>query len=186
MVKAASSPKVKKKKWFTIVAPEFLKGTMIGESLADVPEKLIGKNILTTAGDILGNAKKYISVKLKINEIKTSTAHTIVKSMNVSSYYIQRKVKHDSKIGIKSDEKSKDGKSVGILVSAITVGRCFRTVETEVRNVLKKFVSEYIKKTISEAIIIDLLAGSMQNEAKKILHKIYPIRSVELEKVTID
>jgi len=185
MAKTSSALKVKKKKWFEIVAPEFLKGTVIGESLAESPEKLIGKCVITTAGDILGNAKKYINIRFKISEVKTSTAHTVVKSMVVSTPYIQRKVKHDSKIGIKSDETSKDGKKVGILCCAITVGRCFSTAESELRIELKKFISETIKKTNSEALIIDLLSNSIQNEARKLLHKIYPIRSVELEKITI-
>lgn len=130
--------KVKKKKWFEIVAPEYLKSTPVGESLAELPEKLIGKTVIATAADILGNAKRYINIKLKVNEIKTSTAHTIVDSIIVSAPYIQRKVRHDSKITAKSMEKSKDGKTIGILICAITDGRCFTTAASELRIALQK------------------------------------------------
>ncbi|VVB76234.1 30S ribosomal protein S3Ae [Candidatus Tiddalikarchaeum anstoanum] len=185
MAKVTSAQKVKKKKFFEVVAPEFLKGTTIGEALSETTEGLIGKTIVSTAGEVLGNAKKYINIRFKISEVKTSVAHTVVDSITVSAPYIQRKVKHDSKVDTKCVGVSKDGKKVGLLISAIAQGRCFTTAKSELRKVLQRLGNEAIKNTNSDALIIDLLSNMIQNDIRKQLHKIYPVRSVELEKITL-
>lgn len=180
------APKIKKKKWFEIISPSFMKGVAFAEALAESPEKLIGKTIITTAGTILGGGKRYINIKLKINEVKTSSAHTEVNSITVSAPYIMRKVRHNSKIAVKCTEKSKNNKKIDLKICAITNGRCVSTIKKEIRKILKNYVVEKIKNTSSDALIIDLLGDNIQRGIKKQLHKIFPMRTVELEKVVIN
>ncbi|PIU63470.1 hypothetical protein COX58_03325 [archaeon CG_4_10_14_0_2_um_filter_Archaea_38_6] len=186
MAKKAAKIKIKKKKWFEIALPKILKGEVFAEALAETPEKLIGRNINASLGDILSASKKHMNIALKINEVKTNTAHTRIKSISVNEHYLSRKTKKNSKISGRKITKTKDGVKVDLRLCAICTSHCLTTTKKEIRKKLEEFINNVVTKTKEEGLIMDLISNNIQLNAKKELHKIYPIRNVELEKLVIE
>lgn len=184
--KAIKKPKIKKKKWFEIVSPQLLKGEVIGEGYAESPEALIGRTINASLADIFkSGSKRHMSVKLKVDNVKTSTAHTIIKEIVVSAPYLFRKTRKNSKISGRFIGDSSDGVKLDVRVSAIAQGHCLTTAKKDIRKKLNESIEKFIKKTKKDGVIMDLINNNFQKKIKRGLHKIHPMRTVELEKIVV-
>lgn len=181
--KTTKKIKIKKKKWFEIALPQILKGNVFAESYAETPENLIGRTIKASLGQILSPTKRHMSIKLIIKTIKTSIAHTIIKSIEVSAPYILRKTRKNSKIGVKIAKEIADNVKVDLKVCAITKDHCLTTTKKEIRKILTEGVKKALKDIKKDALVMDLINGNIQNSIKNELKKVYPMKSVELEKV---
>ena len=63
--------KVKKKKWFEIVAPKLFDERVIGETTALEPDKLIGKPVLINLMALTNDPRKQnVSIKFNIESVK--------------------------------------------------------------------------------------------------------------------
>jgi small subunit ribosomal protein S3Ae len=176
----------KKKKWFEIALPSLLRGGVFAQGYAETPENLIGRTLNASLGDVLKTgSKRHMSVKLIVNSVKTSTAHTIIKSIDVSGPYLLRKTRKNSKISAKFVGPTSDGVNVDVRLCAIAHGHCLTTAKKEIRKVLGGFIEKRTKSTKKDALILDLINNNLQMKVKKQLHKIHPMRSVELEKIVI-
>ncbi|MDD4352855.1 MAG: hypothetical protein PHN56_00195 [Candidatus Nanoarchaeia archaeon] len=176
----------KKKKWFDIALPSSLKGEVFSQGFAETPEELLNKTMTISLGDVIGApSKKHINLKLVINAIKTSVAHTDIKALEVNPSFLLRKSRKNSKITAKSVGQTSDGFKVDVRLCAITNGHCISTAKREIRKILTEYLSKIIKESRKDAIISNLISNTIQANIKKSVHKIFPIRSVELEKVKI-
>ncbi len=174
----------KKKRWFDIALPESIKGEVFAQGFAETPEELIGKTMSISLGDAISSpAKKHINLKLAITSVKTSVAHTEIKSIEVNPSFILRKSKKNSKISAKVNGQTIDGKKMGVQICAITNGHCISTSKKKIRKVLADYLAKIIKESKKDALFLGLISNSIQAGVKKDAHKIFPIKSIELEKV---
>ncbi|MBN1923810.1 MAG: hypothetical protein JW791_03550 [Nanoarchaeota archaeon] len=178
--------RIKKKKWFDIALPAVLKGEVFTEGFAESAEKLIGRSIIVSLGDVLkSGSKRHLTAKLIVDNVKTSTAHTRVKNIDVSAPYLQRKTRKNSKVSAKVVGKTSDGVLIDLRMAAIANGHALSTAKKDIRKILVDYMNDVVSKTKKDGIIIDVISGKIQNSIKKDLHKVHPIRSVELEKLVI-
>jgi ribosomal protein S3AE len=176
----------KKKKWFDIALPSILKGEVFSQGFAETPEELINRTITVSLGDaISAPSKKYINLKLIISSVKTSVAHTDIKALEVIPSFLLRKSRKNSKVTAKAIGQTSDGFKIGITLCAITNGHCISTAKTEIRKRLMEYLSKIIKESRKDAIISNIISNSIQANIKKDIHKVFPVRSIELEKIKV-
>ncbi|MDD2678465.1 MAG: hypothetical protein PHG04_03900 [Candidatus Nanoarchaeia archaeon] len=176
----------KKKKWFDISLPANLNGGIFSQGFCEAPEDLIGRTINVSLGDAISSPmKKHINLKLKITSVKTSIAQTEVKALEVNSAYLLRKSKKNSKVSAKASGSSSDGFKIDASFCVITYGHCISTAKSIMRKTLKDYLLKTIKESKKDALIVGAINNSIALNVKKSLHKIFPVKSVELEKLKI-
>ncbi|MCW1297005.1 MAG: 30S ribosomal protein S3ae [Candidatus Parvarchaeota archaeon] len=179
MVKAL---KTKKKEWYTIHAPKVFNEIEIGETLADDPNKIIGRSIYTNISNLIGDfTKDYMKLRLKINEIKDHDAYTIIDSFMLATPYLLRLIRRrTSKLDIVEKVETKDNKKLVVKTWLIT----FRKTQAPKRTKLRKFFVTEIKKIAKEntydALILNIITGKIQKDLMNKMKVIYPLRHLEI------
>lgn len=184
--RVVAKQKGRKKNWYRVALPSILKNGIIGEALAAEPDDLIGRTVNTSLRGVLGPNYRHMNVKLVINDVKNAVAQTIINTINVDESYLYRKTRKNSKICTKWTGETKDGSSVSLRICAITYGFALSTVKKELRKELTNLMNDKIKKLKKDELINNLLNTGLQKDFKKVLHKIHPMKSVELEKLRIE
>ncbi len=149
MVKKQSSfKKIKKKKWYSIMAPRILGGRMLGESLVSDSADLKGRTITANLMNVLGEPKKQsINIQFLINRVKEGQALTEIIKYELSQSYIKRQIRRGrSKIEDSFLSKTADNKRVRIKPMVITNGKVFKSVETKIRLALRGYLKELFLK----------------------------------------
>ncbi len=82
------------KEWYDILAPSIFGSSEIGETLASEPEKLKGRVIETTLGDLINDfSKSHVKVLFKIKEVEDHEAKTEFVGHDMSREYIRGQVR---------------------------------------------------------------------------------------------
>lgn len=192
MVKKAKDTKSllkwKKKKWYKIIAPKSFREVVLGESLVIDPTALVGRTISANLMNITGNVRKQnINVKFEIASIETDKAVTVPLSYDTVSSSIKRLVRRKrDKIDMSPVYKSSDDIKFRIKPFIITRSNCANSIHTQMRKLVLLELFNYASKTTFEQIMLDTLAGKVQNELKNKIKKIYPIRNFEIRAMTVE
>ncbi|MHC1570020.1 MAG: 30S ribosomal protein S3ae, partial [Candidatus Syntropharchaeales archaeon] len=87
----------KTKKWYQIVAPEMFGRTVIGETPADAPEKLIGRAMEVTVGEITNDySKQNIKLRFRVEDVSGDTANTAFVGHQLTNDYIASLIKRQT------------------------------------------------------------------------------------------
>jgi small subunit ribosomal protein S3Ae len=192
MVKKAKDTKSllkwKKKKWYKIIAPKSFREVVLGESLVIDPTVLVGRTISANLMNITGNVRKQnINVKFEIASIETDKAITVPLSYDTVSSSIKRLVRRKrDKIDLSPVYKSSDDVKFRIKPFIITRSNCANSIHTQMRKLVLLEMYNYAIKTPFEQIMLDTLAGKVQNELKNKIKKIYPIRNFDIRAMTVE
>ena len=105
-----SKDKWKTKRWYNVMAPDMFNRQQVAETVADEPEKLIGRVAQVTVQDITNDfSKMHIKMKFKINDVRGAEAHTYFIGHDMTSDYVRRMTRRrKSKIDCIVDAKTKD------------------------------------------------------------------------------
>ena len=153
-------------------------------------------------GSIYGNETNIINRKLAVNannlpDIKTkpgfklgfrivssaeNTANAQLESLVLSREQVGRMIRHNSSKmeivrGIKINEKDCTIKTVVIINKSENKYRKFAREETN------NFIDGLAEKKDLKELILDVLAGKIQNQLHKKLSKIYPTRATEIRMI---
>jgi small subunit ribosomal protein S3Ae len=177
---------LKGKAWFKVLAPEFLGGKSIGETMAIDPETIKGRVINVSLVELDGETQKfYMKVFLKITSMDGTTAKTVFYGHDCTRDFIARIVQaRTTRIDTNDIVQLKDGK---LRVKAIAI--CMRPVASAVATAMRKAVSAKIAELASqqtlEEFVVSFLGGEMQNVVRREMNKVYPLRAFELRKTEI-
>lgn len=177
----------KKKEWYTILSPKVFGSTEIGETVSDLPKKVIGRILTVNAKELTGDFKKsHISIRLVVTDVNKDKAFTEVKGYSVSRPYIQRFLhKGMSPIDIIHDLKTGDGQKIRVKCMATINGK----VQAGKRKLIRdRFMSEMDKMmggmTLDNIVFI-ATTNRIQKELGSKLKKTYPLRFVEIKKISV-
>ena len=176
--------KWKAKVWYTVRAPPMYNGAVIAETLADEPEKLMGRVAEATLQDLTGDfSKMHIKMKFKVQAVRGNECATKFAGHELTSDYIRRltRRKH-SKIDSVIDVETKDGFKMRIKPMAVTDRRAQSSQEGEIRKlsiaVIQGAAQESDHATFIKAVVNGDLAQIIYNQARKV----YPLKRVEIRK----
>jgi len=183
--------KWKAKEWYTIIAPTMFNRTKIGETLADDPDKLMGRTIDVTLSDLTGDYKyMHIKLRFKIVDHSTSEAYTRFLGHDLTSDFIRRQTRRKrTKMEGVFDARTKDGYLVRVKPMAISDKR----IQSSVQYLIRKRMNDVImnaagEHTFSEFIALILTSDrdrSLVSEIQKQCRKVYPLKRVDVRKVEV-
>lgn len=172
------------KNWYNIYAPEIFGASVIGETLADAPEKLEGRVTQITLQDITGDfSQMHVKLNFQIDRVVGLDAHTAFVGHDLTSDYIRRltRRKHSKMDGV-YDVVTLDGYRLRIKPLAITERRIKTSQQEAIRQMMERVVAEGAGKATLPEVIRAMISGELSKHIFRTCKPIYPIKRVEIRR----
>ena len=176
------------KRWYTVFAPEQYDRAELGQTVADEPEKIIGRTIETTLGDLTGDSgANNTKLTFKITDVGSDSAYTEFVKHELTRDYLRSLVRRGaSKVEASITVLTTDDYRVRIQPVAFTTKKADRSQEQAIRRVMIDLVREAAAErdfvSFVESTVEGRLSSAIYGEAKTI----YPLRRVEVQKLTLE
>ena len=111
----------KAKQWYKVVSPEMFGRVPFGETVANDPERVVGRIIETTLGDLTNNfSKQNTKLKFRVDRVAGDSAYTKFLGHEMTTDYVRSLVKRrTSRIDSIVDVTTTDGYQVRIKPSLL-------------------------------------------------------------------
>jgi small subunit ribosomal protein S3Ae len=188
MSERSVSRQQQQKQWYDVLAPEEFDRAELGETLADEPDKALGRTIETTLGDIRNDASENnTKLTFRITEVASDTAYTEFIKHELTRDYVRSLVRRgSSKVEAHITVLTSDDYRVQVQPVAFTTKQADESQEKAIRRTMIDLVRETgTERTFEElidSIVEGRLSSAIYNEAKTI----YPLRRVEIAKATLE
>ncbi len=182
-----SKDRWKAKKWYSIYAPPMFSTALIGEALADEPDRLIGRIPEVTMQELTGDfSQMHVKLRFKINEIKGSDAHTVFVGHDLTSDYVRRQTRRKhSKMDIVSGVVTRDGWKVVVKLLAISDLRIKSSQQTAIRNHLAAAAREVAGGQTLVELTKSVVSGDLSKELSRRIKTIYPVKRIEVRRTEV-
>jgi small subunit ribosomal protein S3Ae len=188
MSERSVSRRKQQKQWYEVLAPEQFDREELGETPADESEKVLGRTIETTLGDIRNDASENnTKLTFRITEVATDTAYTEFVKHELTRDYLRSLVRRgSSKVEAYITVLTTDDYRVQVQPVALTTKSADESQEKAIRRTMIDLVedaaSERTFEDLVDSIVEGRLSSAIYNEAKTI----YPLRRVEVQKATLE
>ncbi len=185
--------KWKTKSWYQVVIPNYVdedvpEDTVIAETLADDPDKLIGRNIQITMLDLKKNMFDLMHVKLvfKITKVDGDLARTEFHGHEMSRDYIRSQVRRSkTKIDTIYNVITKDGIKLRVSIMVITPHRCTNSHKLGIRRVVIDQIEERLTNLPFDQVVPLLISGEFADEVTEPARKVFPIQKIDVRKCKV-
>ena len=163
----------KAKKWFPVVAPDYLGGKPIGNVLASEPSSLVGRTVSVLLSELTDDpSHTTVKIKFKIIGVKGETAFTDLWGYELDRDFIRSLLrKGSSRVDIIFDAATKDGYRMRVSVIAVTRYRASQSQKRKMRKAMMNIVLGKCSKLNYSQLVQELVFGKVEsdlyNEAKK-------------------
>jgi len=156
----------------------------LGETMANVPEKLIGRKTIVSFQDLTGDySDGHIKLKFVIHEVKGNDALTRFVGHDFRKDYVIRLARRRrSKIDGVFNVTTKDGYSIRVKPLAIAEKRIKTTQAKSIRRIIGESVREFASSMTFSEFVKAMLSGEIAETASKRCRTIFPVRRVEVKK----
>lgn len=181
-------PKWKKKKWYELVAPSIYSEKVVGETLAETPEDVIGKVVEANMMTLIGNPRKQnFGVKLRVVKVQGNKGLTKPIKLMMSHSSVRRLIRAGKdRIDLSFTTKSKDGVTLRLKPLIVTKSRTSNSTQSDVFNAAKEFLIEYVAKNNYEAVFDAVTRSTLQKEMRDSVSKVYPLKMVEMRALEVE
>jgi small subunit ribosomal protein S3Ae len=176
------------KQWYTLLAPEQFDREELGETPADESERVLGRTIETTLGDLKNDASENNTKLLfKVNEVASDTAYTEFIKHELARDYLDSLVRRgSSKIAAYVTVLTKDDYRVQIQPVAFTTKKADASQEKAIRRTMIDLVKDSARDRTFEDLIDSIVEGRLSSAIYNECKDIYPLRRVEVQKTTLE
>lgn len=184
MARAKGRDTWRSKEWYDILAPSIFGSSKIGETLASDPEKVMGRVIETTLGDLIDDySKSHIKVSFKVVDIEDHEANTDFIGHDMSREYIRSQVRRrTTKVDIITEVTTSDGAKLQITAMAATLDRVQTGQKESVHREMEDYIKSRSKEFKFDQLAQQIVLGKMASEVYRRVRKVCPIRRVEIKK----
>lgn len=178
----------KVKQWYNLVAPEMFGKVNIGETVADVPEKLIGRVIEITLGELTNDlSKQNIKLLLKVDSVGGDSAYTKFTGHQLTQDYLRSLIKRStSNIETNVSVLTKDGYTVRVKPSCYTIKRARANQVKAIRSIMNSVITSRAREMNMEQFVQEIVTGKLSASIYHDVKPIYPLRRVEVRKTEIE
>jgi small subunit ribosomal protein S3Ae len=178
----------KKKKWLDIIAPKIFKEHQLGQTIVFDDEEAIGRVVKVNLMTLLRDPKKQnINVAFQVEKIDAGKAYTTVYGYELISSSIKRLVKRrKDKIDDSFVCQTKDKKLIRVKPMLITNGKTNNSVITTFRKKCRYLFAKNIEKMTLDDLVSGIIFQKFLFQLKDELKKIYPLKSIEVKKISIE
>ncbi len=178
----------KAKVWYNLVAPEMFGKANIGETIADVPEKLVGRVIEVTLGELTNDlSRQNIKLILKVDSVGGDSAYTKFTGHQLTQDYLRSLVKRaTSNIETNISVKTKDNYTIRVKPSCFTIKRARSNQVKAIRLIMNNVIVSRAKEMDMEQFIQEIITGKLSASIYHDVKPVYPLRRVEVRKTEIE
>lgn len=166
--------------------PGFLEGEekIVGETVADDPEKLIGRVIQVTLAELVNDySKMHVQLMFQIIEVTGNVARTRFRGHSYARDYLRFLVRRRrTRIDSISTVKTKDGISFRVTATGFTLHRSKTSQKDAIRRRMLDIVSERAAELDSLEFIRETTNGKLGSQIYFQCKNIYPLKGVEVQK----
>lgn len=174
----------KAKSWFKVYAPEVFDKAYLGDTVANEPDKVYGRVMQTTLGEISQDySKQNIKMRFKITNVAGDAAYTDFVGHEVTKDYLRAMVKRRaSRIDSILLLTTSDGKKLRVTATCFTINRADASQQHAIRKELTEYLIAKSKEQTYYQFVKDMVSGEISRDVFKNIKKIHPARRVELIK----
>ena len=188
MSERSVSKRKQQKRWYTVQAPEQFDRETLGKTTADEPEKVLGRTIETTLGELNNDASENnTKLTFKIDEVASDTAYTEFIKHELTRDYLRSLVRRgSSKVEAFITVLTTDDYRVQIQPVAVTTKKADASQEKAIRRTMIDLVRETAKDRTFEEVVDSVVEGRLSSAIYGEAKDIYPLRRVEIQKTTLE
>jgi len=174
--------KKKDKQWYNILAPQMFGKTKVAETLADDPNKMIGRKVETSFQTFTDDfSKAHIKLNFKISSVKGLDAQAIFTGHSMTSDYMRRIIRRkQSKVEGIYDVKTKDDVRLRVKPVVLTGRQIKASQKRLIRACMNQVILEEAKKNKFDKFVKVMLDGNLGREMYSACKKIFPVKRIEL------
>lgn len=178
----------KAKQWYNLVAPEMFGKASIGETVADEPEKLVGRVIEVTLGELTNDlSKQNIKLVLKVDSVGGDSAYTKFTGHQLTQDYLRSLVKRQtSSIETNVSVRTKDDYTIRVKPSCFTIKRARANQIKEIRSIMNSVIAARAKELDMAQFVQEVVTGKLSANIYHDVKPIYPLRRVEIRKTEVE
>ncbi|MFO8132858.1 MAG: 30S ribosomal protein S3ae [Thermoplasmatota archaeon] len=179
--------KKKAKEWYTVLAPQMFGKAKVAETIADEPEKTIGRNVEVSLQDLTNDfSKSHIKLTFKIVETTGHESHTIFMGHSLTADYVKRMSRrHRAKVDAVFKVETKDGVRMRLKPSALAGKRLQSSQKRAIRSIIIEAMRKEASRHRFTSFVKLMLDGELGKLAYKDSKAIYPVKRVEVYKSEI-
>ena len=177
----------KSKAWYHVFAPKFLSEAEVGTVPSLDDEHIMNRIIIVPLKEITKDiSHMYVSVKLRVFEIKGKNAYTKFIGHSVSREYLRTLVRRRKDvINLVFSTKSKDDLEFRVKIVVVTNSLCSGPLKTAMRHKIFERISARAAQTELGTFVQDVISGKIPSELTAEMKKMASIRRVEISKTTL-
>jgi small subunit ribosomal protein S3Ae len=178
----------KAKGWYKIHVPEVFGKTYIGDTISNDPATVMGRILQTTLGEIIQDyTKQHIKIRVKVTSVAGDAAYTEFVGHELTRDYMRSMVKRrTSRIDTILPVKTKDGKTLRITMTCLTLTRANLSQVHAIRSAMTQFIQSSAASREFAAFVKEMVSGEITKELFKLVKPIYPLRRVEIIKSRVE
>jgi small subunit ribosomal protein S3Ae len=176
------------KRWYTVLAPESFDRAELGGTPADDPEKLLGRTFETTLGDLRNDASENeTKLTFRITDYGSDSAYTELIRHELTRDYLRSLTRRGaSKIQAYLSVRTADDHRVRVQPVALATRRADRSQQKAIRAIMTEQVREAANERSYEEFMENAIEGRLSSAIYGNAKTIYPLRRVEIQKVTLE
>ena len=169
--------------------PNFLEGDerIIGETVADDPEKIIGRTLEVTLADLVNDySKMHVKLIFQIIEVTGNVARTRFRGHTYARDYLRFLVRRRrTRIDSISTVKTKDGIPFRVTATGFTLHRSKTSQKDAIRRRMMLIIKDKAAELDSNDFIREVTTGKLGSQIYFQCKTIYPLKGVEVQKSRI-
>ena len=176
------------KRWYTLIAPEQFDRTELGSTFADDPDKVDGRTVEVTLGDITGDqGENNTKLTFKVHDVSSDAAYTEFIKHELARDYVRSLVRRGaSKVDAAITVLTTDDYRVQLQPVAFTTKKADRNQEKAIRRVMIDLVREAAADRTFDELVDSAVEGRLSSAIYGEAKTIYPLRRVEVQKLTLE
>ena len=173
--------KWKTKRWYSIRAPRNpWSFKVIGETIAEEDKSLVGRHYEVMQSELDGDfSKMHVKIRFRVSDVIGSDALTEFIGHDVMKDHVRRQIRRErGKIDDSIDLVTEDGYFIRLKPFIVTRSRIKGSQKQETRTIARNEVIKFCARSTWITIQKALLDGSLEEEIRKAVSKIQPVRAV--------
>ena len=177
--------KWKEKSWYEVAAASYIVDKSLGETPANTPEQLYNRVIemarLGVAEDIFYDIN--LKIRFRITSVEGNICKTEFDGHEIAKEQIRSQIRRNrSKIEAIQNVVTKDRARLRISSIVITPIRCGTSTQKIIRKAIEDLIRTKARAQDFVEFAQNMINGSIAEEMKKTVSKIYPIVMVDIRK----
>ncbi|MBN2053072.1 hypothetical protein JW756_06210 [Candidatus Woesearchaeota archaeon] len=177
-----AAEKVRKKKWFPVIAPKLFREVVVGEIPLYESESLRKRGLTVNMMNLTGDPKtQHFNVKLRVYDVKEGKGLTEILGYEMMPSSVKRYVRRDkTKIDDSIVVLTNDGKKVRIKPLLMTNTSVDASVATSIRNRVRNNLARFVARLSYDKLLEEIFYYKLQKYLGNLACKITPIKVSEI------